>query len=71
LEISLFWGLTKGTDDSVYQKKMKNAIQMARETINWSHKASGETVREVQMNLDDEISLLRLMAFRHSEINDD
>lgn len=44
---------------------------MARETINWAHRTSGEGVKDVQMNLEEEISLLRLLAFRHSEINDD
>lgn len=39
---------------------------MATETINWSHKTSGEIVRDIQLNLDDEISLLRLLSFRHS-----
>ena len=44
---------------------------MAKEGINEAHKVSSELVRDVQTNLEDEISLLRLLAFRHSELFDE
>ena len=44
---------------------------MAKDVINWSHRNSEEMTRDVQLNLEDEISLLRLLTFKHGEFFDE
>jgi hypothetical protein len=70
-ENCLFTGLRHGVESDRAQNKLRTTIQMATETVNLAHKTSGDLVRDVQRNLEDEISLLRLLTFRHGELYDD
>ena len=36
-----------------------------------AHKSTGELAMDVQVNLDNEISLLRLLAYRQNDVPDE
>jgi hypothetical protein len=52
-EQSIFFGLKKEKSEDLLKKKVNQSITLAKDVINRSHKATGEIVKDVQVNLDN------------------
>jgi hypothetical protein len=50
--------------------RVEEAVREAKETINIAHRLSGEFARDIQVNLENETSLLRLLSFRQNDVDE-
>lgn len=70
-EKTIFWGMNRSAPREIVSHKFAETIRDAKEVVNLAHKSTGDLAIDIQVNLDNEISLLRLLAFRQNDVPDE